>query len=110
MSAATIETITGELKEAVEQGIPMSPAMWLDKVFKLSVLLQDLDEKLILAEFKVNKQIAELIITGKSATSARALIRGSIDYVEFMKLKMRKEQVTEIIRIGKQRVRLDSWD
>lgn len=106
----SIESIENELRTAVINGIPMAPSVWLDRVSKINILMQDLDEKCVLAEFEVNRGVAELVEAGQSAAAARALVRGSLKWVEHMNQKLKRERLQELIRIAKRRVDLQEWD
>lgn len=110
MEKVTLDTLANELKEAVEQGIPMTPAVWLDRVARINILLQDLDEEAVLAELEVHKNMANLITSGMTVAAARVITKGSDIYVNWQRLKFKRERMIEIVRIAKQRVRLPDFD
>lgn len=105
----TIDSIMATVKDALQRGIPLSPGILLEYCTTLVVLLQDLDEKLILAEMEYRELMAKLIEEGSTAASAEVKAKASFPYKTYLMLKSRREQVEAFVSIIKKRASLPEW-
>ena len=111
MNDVTLDGIIEWMKVQVENKNPIAASTWLDAAAKLNLLLLDLDDLLVDAEMEVNKLTHEfLLVPGATVASSKTAVRSSDAYGKLLKLKAKKERVTEFIRLAKKRTELQAWD
>ncbi len=111
MPEVTIDTIMDWFNDKVEKHEPIGPNMWLDGARKVNALMGNLDEDLISAEMELNRNIANALSDEKlSSARARDLAKATPDYARLLKLKAKKEQAIEFIRLAKKDVVSPQWD
>jgi len=102
----TIDTILGQLKEWVENKIPISPTVWLDAAIKLNALKQNETELLHKMQQMVAQTKLTLLKDSKSVAEVKIKVEAT-DVYRFMKDQEEKiDMVEEQIRISKIQARL----
>ena len=109
MQGKTIDEILNGARDAVNNGVPVSPSSWLDAAQRLNALFQNLDEELIDAESAYMNVKVVYIEEGKTVAEAEARAKATEAYKNYLRLKAKKEQIKEFIRIVKKRVE-STWD
>lgn len=105
----TIDTILDYVEDKVAHHIPFSPSAFLDLAHRMTALMGNLDDSLIDARMKVNKQMMALVETG-SVAKAKVIVEASDEFREYLKLEAKRERAAEFIRLAKKRVELQSFD
>lgn len=101
MELVTVDTITGWIKEQVENKQPINPSLWVEASMKLNVLLGDEQNKL----FDIQQQVADLrklrIESGDTVSKAKVYIEATNEYKDMCKQRAKIERAVEMIRIAK---------
>lgn len=106
----TIDGILDWFQDAVERKMPVSSAIYLDGCQKLVALLGNFDDSLIEAELAYRRLRSGFIEDGKSAAESEARAKASDAYRDYLKLKAKRDRITEFILLGKARLKLPVWD
>ena len=106
----TTDTILSQLKEWVENKMPIAPNLWLDACAKLNVLKGDESKSL----FKLQQAIAfvkkELMEKGYTAAKAKIWVESTDSYIDMKIQEAKIEMIEEQIRISKIQARLGQND
>lgn len=106
MEKITIDTILDQLKEWVENKIPISPGAWLESAAKMNALKQNETELLHKMQQMVAQTKLTLLKDSKSVAEAKIKVEAT-DAYRFMKDQEDKvDRVEEQIRISKIQARL----
>lgn len=107
MEKITIESILSWFKKAIEGGIPISPATWLDSAGKLVILSEEIDERIATAEALMADYEMILIKEGKAASAAKILkkdvLKGEYTYRHLLSDIALRSRIDEHIRLAKKR-------
>lgn len=106
----TVDSIMEWFNHAVATIQPISPGQWLDGAMMIVAMMQEIDESLIEAEAKYRETRAVFIEEGKSAAEAETRAKASDAYINYCKLKAKKERITSFIQLAKKRTELQTWD
>ena len=104
------ESIMQAFKDRIEDKQPIAPSWWLDGASKLIVFWGDMAD----AYAKRKTEIAEIKVSwisqGKSVAEASVHVEATLAHQEMLQLKAKMDQITEFVRLAKQRARLASWE
>lgn len=109
-----ITEILDEMKQVIETNDIRSPGWWLDGAMKLAVLRQNLQDDITRLEVSYNYLVGTLIKEGTPANQAERLIKG--DQAENSAFKLLSHYrnidrtVTEVVRIAKQKGRINEFN
>lgn len=106
----TVSEIMQGAKRAVENGIPISPAQWLDAAQRLAVLIQDVDDSLIDAEMEYRELRSKFMQEGASGVQAETNAKATNSYRRLLGLKAERERIAWFVQIAKKRVDLQTFD
>ena len=102
-----IDEIIGEMKDRVEQNIPIHPASWVESATRINVLADTLDNQLAEYEGTMAEKEAEFVQEGEPANKAKILARNYINYTAYLKLKARIKRIDEYIKLAKRRAMIE---
>lgn len=102
----TTDTILEQLKEWVENKMPIAPHLWLDACAKLNVLKGQETDSLFYYQQEVAKYKKELMEEGYTAAKAKVWAEAHDMYTEMKKIEAKIEMIEEQIRISKIQARL----
>lgn len=105
----TPEIIIGWLKEQIEERNPIAPERFMDAAQKLIVFWGDLADEASGLETVLAQHKVEFLNEGKSVAEAKARVEAMPEMGEYKRIKARMNQITEFVRIAKQRARM-KWE
>jgi hypothetical protein len=103
----TIDEIIEEMKQRVEQNLPIHPSSWVESAMRINVQADTLDNQLAEYEGIMASYEAELVRDGETASKAKILAKNSIDYVAYLKLKAKIKRIDEQIKLAKRRAMIE---
>lgn len=95
--------------EAIKEGRPLTPGLFLEGSHRLVILLQDLDEELIDAELAYRRLKASLIEGDYTSAASETIAKASGEYKTYLTLKAKRDRVQEFILVSKKRASLQEW-
>jgi len=104
----TIDTIINWLTKQVQEKNPVGPDVWLDAAQKITVLLQEEQEKLFTLEQEVARLRNLLLDSDESVAHAKSRIEATEEYKNARRQKAKIEKCLELVRIAKLQSRMAS--
>jgi len=99
----TIDTILGWFKDSIEKKCPIGQDQWLDGASKLTILSEEIDDKLSEMDAVMAERERIAVEEGEPAAKAKIIKTGAIDYKEYLKLKAKRKRIDRHIEIAKKR-------
>lgn len=104
-----LDDILKSFKVMVLKDEPVSPAQWIEGVFKVNALKGSLDNKMIESEMRVNEEKANLVLEDYSDAKAETLVKKGQNYLNYKLLKAKQDRVIEFIRLVKARGKIEEF-
>lgn len=102
----TAELILNEIKERIEQKLPIPESWWLNASAKLNIFFGVIADELADLSVLIAKDKVEYLDDGKTASEAIIRCQATTQYADMEKKKAKLTQIVEFIRIAKKRADL----
>ena len=99
----TIDSIMEEMQGRVINNDDISPASWVESALRINSLVDEVDFQIAKYEAQLINIEAEMIKKDIPASKARILARNEIEYETFLRLKAKRNKISEYIMLAKKR-------
>ena len=103
----TIDKLMENIENKVINNEPVSPAYWCEAAIRINALVGDLDNAIANYEASMIHIEAEYLQTDMSSAKAKILAKDKIDYESYLRLKAKRERVSEFIMLSKKRAMIN---
>ena len=107
----TVDTINEEIQDWIENDVPISPGVWLDRALKMNSLLGREHAALYILQEAIAQKRVALMEEGFTAAKANIYAEALPEFKQMRQQKAKIDQVQETIRLAKKQATLkaDEW-